>query len=587
MEPTPWQPPVVSVPTVEAPPPSRPGRSRAVVAGTVVGVVAVGLAGLFAVQRLGGGAAGGAASPEELGTGFLTSLESEDLLGVIDTLLPGERDSLGEPFVEMVSELRRLEVLSADADLGRLAGFDVEFTDERVDVDPTNVPDIANISLAADVAVTIDGSTLPLGSFIEDRLDDEQLTELRGSRSTETDRFEVELTAVENGGRWYFSIFHTVAELARADSGDPDIPDEGVVATGGDSPEAAVDLMLDAVESLDLTDLVAVLDPAEAAALQRYAPLFLDDGQNALDEVPLDWEVVEREFRVDGSGDERTVFIDAIGIEGDLDGSEFSVRFAEGCVELEADGESIEQCGTGADEGLDALADEAPELADFVDELRDAFADVEPIGLELRQRDGAWFVSPFATLTEAILTGMAALDAAELDSLVESGEGLLDDLGDVGDAVLGGGGDDVTESIDDGMTDDGMTDDGSASDDYFACYDEPIAADAAACFQQYVDLGDIDASYVPVALRYPECGIAELSWEYGYTELSDEEFTAVIEQAIPCFEAAVERGEITRWFLPYEILYLDCFEGRNWYAVYESEYNDRVNACIEATDVEG
>lgn len=595
---TPLEPAVVARAEQPAPPERR--RSKLVVAGAVAAVGALGLAGLFAVQRMSGESAGGAASADELGNDLMAAIEAEDVLGVIDTMLPGERDALGDPFVEMVGELQRLEVLSADTDLSKLLGLDVELTGETVQVRGTNVPDIVNVSLAADASITLDGATLPIGSFIEEQLPDDALTELRGTRLTETDQLELELTAVQDGDRWYFSLFHTLAELARTEAGDEPIPVEGVPASGADSPEAAVDRLLDAVEQLDLRGVIATLDPAEAAALQRYAPLFLDEAEAELAEVPLEWRVDVREFRVDGDGGERTVFVDAIGISGELEGAPFTVGFSDGCVRAEFDGDSFEECGTSADEELESLFAEAPAVEAFATTVEGAFADIEPIGIELRERDGAWFVSPFATVTEALLAAMRALDRDELDLLVTDGTAAAEEFFEV---FLGGFGlDDIgaleedfvfDEPVDEGSLDEGTVEEGTlepGSDDETAetawdeCYGEVLAADAAACFQRYVEAGEIDRVSVPASLLHPECGLAELSWEGGLYTASDAEFAATLEVAVPCFEALVAGGEIEEWMLPFEVLYAECFEGRNWYDEFDDDaYNERVDACIAAT----
>ena len=49
---------------------------------------------------------------------------------------------------------------------------------------------------------------------------------------------------------------------------------------GADTPEGAVQAIFDAVDDLDLEALIADLNPNEAGALQRYAPMFIDDAQN-------------------------------------------------------------------------------------------------------------------------------------------------------------------------------------------------------------------------------------------------------------------------------------------------------------------
>jgi hypothetical protein len=602
-----------------AAPPTEPSRKRSklVVAAAVAAVGALGVAGLFAVRQFSGQAVGGAETADELGFDLLAAIEAEDVLGVIDTMSPGERDTLGEPFVEMVAELQRLEILSVDTDLSRLIGLDVELTRETVRVQATNVPDIVNVSLEAQATVTLDGATLPLGDFIEDQLPEDALADLRATRETQTDELSIELTAVLEDDRWYFSVFHTIAELARADAGDDPIPADGVVAAGGDSPEAAVDRLLDSIEQLDLRGVIAILDPAEAAALQRYAPLFLDVAEAELAEVPLEWRIDVRDFRVEGSGAERTVFIDAIGVSGEAEGSTFSFGFDGECFRGELDGESFEECASSSDAELESLFEDAPAIEAFTVTLEEAFADIEPTGLELRQRDGAWFVSPLATGSEAFLAVFRALDRPELDAIVDDGTAAAEEFFDV---FLGGfdldfddgfgfddGFDDDgfdDDGFDDGFDDDGFDDDGfddgfdddGFDDDGFdddgsdetltvwdECYAETTASDAAACFDRYVATGEIDVLSVPATLLHPECGLAELTWEGGLYSATDEEFAAALEIAVPCFQALVDSGELEEWMVPFEVSYAECFEGRNWYTEFDDdEYNDRVDACMSA-----
>src|SRR5690606_32957592 len=131
---------------------------------------------------------------------------------------------------------------------------------------------------------------------------------------------------------------------------------------------------LDSVEELDLELLIQSLHPGDAAALQRYAPLFLDDAQAVLDEVPLEWRITTREFRVEGDGDSRTVFLDALGIEGSFDGEAFSVSIEGDCVKAEMAGESIEQCAddSAQNEVLDEILGELPAVEEFVAAVQEA-----------------------------------------------------------------------------------------------------------------------------------------------------------------------------------------------------------------------
>ena len=88
---------------------------------------------------------------------------------------------------------------------------------------------------------------------------------------------------------------------------------------------------------------------------------------------------------------------------------------------------------------------------------------------------------------------------------------------------------------------------------------------------------------MPISLSAPECGLTELLWSGDVYGLSDDEFTAVMSEAVPCFDALVADG-YDEWLVPYEVDKIDCFEGRNPYSVFDEEYDDRVFDCAFGFD---
>ena len=582
----------------------RPSRSKWLVGGAAVALLAVGAAGVFAVSGLRGASNGGAASPDELGLALLSALENEDVLGAVDVLIPGERDVFRDPLVDLVSELTRLEVLSPDATLTKIAGLDVVLENESVEVVPTNVDDIVNITLHASATATVDGKLLPVGDLITDNLDPDQLDELHSLDETDDEELELPVTAVLEDGRWYFSAFYTIAEAARKDAlPDTEIPPVGIGAVGGESPEAAFDQILNAVEALDVRAVIQSLNPGEAGALQRYAPLFLDDAESGLDEVRFHWTITDRTIRAEGSGDTRTIFLDGLAIEGEFDGSPFSFSFSDQCFTAGFQGTKIDQCAgdpVSFGDTEDLLAD-APELKDFIDTLGQALDDVEPTGIEMRKHEGEWFVSPTATYTEAMLNVLRALTRTELDDIIEKGRAASEVFFD---EVFGGlYGSDVSDGSYECAPDDdscGFTEyssgdlsfddafaveegSGAASVDYTECYSlfDPVAA--TECFSRYIAAGAIDQSYLPIELRFPECGY-QANWGGGVQSLPDAEFIAAAEAARPCLLDLVDHGLIEDWELPNEISHLECFEGRNWYNTFDDPaYDERYYACLEGS----
>ena len=73
-----------------------------------------------------------------------------------------------------------------------------------------------------------------------------------------------------------------------------------------------------------------------------------------------------------------------------------------------------------------------------------------------------------------------------------------------------------------------------------------------------------------------------MSWSGALYSMSDADFIATVEAARPCFLALVAGGQRSpTTSCPTEIAHLECFEGRNWYNVFDDpEYDERYYACV-------
>jgi hypothetical protein len=279
-------------------------------------------------------------------------------------------------------------------------------------------------------------------------------------------------------------------------------------------------------------------------------------------------------------------------------------------VRVDAVDEHFEQCNDDAATELTDLFDDSPAVERLLDTITEAFADLEATGLEMRRTDGEWYVSPTATVTEAFLALLRALDRSELDAIIELAPAAAEEFADVlfggmfgypGDLFEDYGDDYATEDYGDDYATE-YSDDSSVgaapepadggevavaepSDEYpteliDACYAEDDPDLAAVCFQSFVASGQLELWLVPIELRFPECGYTG-AWRGGHYQLPDAEFIAAAEAARPCFFDLVEQGVVDEYELPAEISSLECFEGRNWYTVYDDpDYDDRYFACL-------
>jgi hypothetical protein len=440
----PHEQPSASVPTVEVAPPKKKSKGKLI--GAVVGAVAVLGAGTFAVATIAGGSDGGADSPEKAVEKMFDSVGDLDVLGVMDSLLPGERDIMRDRAQRLVGNLRELGVLSEDADLGDVSGVEITLSDMQYDPVETNVDDITDVLVSGSIDASVDGEQLPIGDLIIDRFLDGEALDVNESDSGEFE--DMMLTTVEQDGRWYVSLAYTIAEYARTggnpDDGAFDIPaaDDAIALNGGDTPEGAINNLIDAVEGFDLEGIIGTLDPREVGALQRYAPEFIGDAADQFsdlqDDVTITFGDITYNVTRDGSSATVGLRIDAL-----------TVQFPEGTLEYRADGNCItitdaggepeEMCAgeLSTDPGdiaaqLEDLLPDDPELADAVTTLAEdaqaALDDLGPVGITVSEVDGKWYVSALGSIADSGLSVLDALDRTEL-------EDLIDDLEALGQAV--------------------------------------------------------------------------------------------------------------------------------------------------------
>ena len=324
--------------------------------------------------------------------------------------------------------------------------------------------------------------------------------------------------------------------------------------------------------------------------MQRYAPTFLDDAQAQLDEAVADEGVsvtiADPEYTVTGDGDTRSLTIDYFRVDVTADEATVTGEFEDGCWKATGDGEEINTCElTGDTPTLDEMFADSEPVKELLSTLQETFADYENPGFIVKQVDGQWYLSPFATSSEQLLAALRALDREEIDRIIEEAPDAFDEaVGEDGafdlDEALGT---EVTEETELAPSTTIESDEPSAPttvDPSGVCFTEPTGEEAGACFRELIDAGEVEASAAPIYVLYPECGLAEVYWSGEYTSLPDAEFVALVEETAPCFQELVRTGEITEGDLPLELSNPECLNGRNWFtAIEDQEFSDAVFEC--------
>ena len=113
------------------------------------------------------------------------------------------------------------------------------------------------------------------------------------------------------------------------------------------------------------------------------------------------------------------------------------------------------------------------------------------------------------------------------------------------------------------------------------CWETVDAIEASTCFQDVVLSGEASSFDAPAEMLHPECGVAEAYW--SQFNMTDVAFFELIDAARPCFLALVASGELNETDLPIEYTKPECYEGRNWWQVFDDpEYDQRFAECASS-----
>jgi hypothetical protein len=424
-------------------------RGRASIAAAALFVVG---GGAFTAGQLDAlsASSGGSKTPEAAVEAMLDSLSANDVLGVLDHLVPGEREVIKDATVDYVDELSRLGVLSDDLDLSGVPGFEFSYDGMTYDVEQANervwLVEITGgeITLGGNVA------ELPLGEMMFDRFDLDAIGPTETATidiAEEAGGEQIRVAVVEEDGQFYVSSFYTVAELAAASEGYS-LPSTPIAAAGAATPEEAARGVIDAAIALDVERLIELTPPDEMAALHDYGPILVELADEALAESDI-------ESQLDGW----TISVDALDFEEvEVTGGVklLPVRIAVSATnvdgsELEASASKVDAtCVDYSVTAREVRDDDSTEevsasgrrcAADIYDAFEGADVPIEvqriaermvgqlgQLGVATVQVDGLWYVSPTRSVTDVVLVALQGLEQGDIETLFDFVESSLSDL---------------------------------------------------------------------------------------------------------------------------------------------------------------
>jgi hypothetical protein len=399
--------------------PKRFGLGARLSLAAVAAVVLAG-AGAGASVALSGSTKNGAATPAAAVTAMLGALGDGDFLAVLDDLAPGERNAL-EPGLESIfSQLKRLDVLSSDANLANISGISVHFSGLQTVTDQLT-PEVAAVRVTGGTATsTVDPSQLPLSAWLQSLVG----IATSGKATTRTSPAggpgSGVVGTVEVGGSWYVSIGYSIALNALAGSPQGEAPPAtSLQAAGASSPEGAVQAIFTSLSNLDLSALLADLPPDEMAALYAYAPDWLPKAQAALNSVKgkVSTSFGNLSFSTKALGQGALVEVNP-GLTFSVVASGASITYANGCATENVLGSLRKVCQGANNPYLSKLLSALPPpVSAIVKRLSSAHPET---GFVTVEEGGRWFVSPTRTALQAVVAVMQELKSSDLHTIVDN-----------------------------------------------------------------------------------------------------------------------------------------------------------------------
>ena len=404
-----------------------PVSARGPAAATFLVVALAGSGGYAALSA--GTEPGGAESPEQAMELMLEAVAAGDYLAAAEYVVPTERKTLVGAGLHLADELARLELSADDLGLAAFRGFDLNIAAVEIRREtPRN--GVAHLFLESGVVTaSIDGADLVFGPIVGEQVLADFFTFADGD-VTAIQPASMPIVAVEREGRWYLSLWYTVAENVRLNR-NLALPDlaRRPAAIGGETPEDAVLGLLDEVVRLDVRRMIGMLDPVEASALYDYSPLFLDEVVtsanellNSLGDEGWSWAFEDLVLSSSVDGDDARVAIESVdfaassdaGSSLDLEIRADHLRFVLDSADFWGDpysvvGETVGDCliVTYKDPVLSQTKETCAELLGDQRQLTDSPRQPSGLSLNLHRVDGRWFISPTATLANAVVDMLA------------------------------------------------------------------------------------------------------------------------------------------------------------------------------------
>jgi len=372
----------------------------------------------------------GQASPQASVTALFNTLSNSDPIGLADQLDPAEAALFTDLNTDIITELKRLEVLSPAASTDSMTGTTITVSGLTMDGTDETINDHLRIVKLTGGTVTVasDPSAIPLSESFKQAFGDE-IDQAQPQSQTvniadavkDNDGEPIRVATVKRGDQWYVSLFYTIADNAVHEAGLAN-PTSSIDPDGQASASDAVNKFIERSSKGDLAGVIALLPPDEMGVLHDYGQVIVDQADAG------DLSTSAQDLGL--------TFSDVAWEESDVTGGKkLSVK----SMTVTADGQTVTIRRDAAKGSLTVKLPDQPEVtldAETIDTyLEDAIGstDLDPQALDIIKRefkqviglgivtvevDGKWYVSPIRSVSDIFVSLLKGLEPGDVDYLI-------------------------------------------------------------------------------------------------------------------------------------------------------------------------
>ncbi len=388
----------------------------------------------FAIKDRNTSTASGQKSPQESVTALFNTLSNSDPIGLADQLDPAEASLFTDLNSDVLTELKRLDVLSSKASADSLTGTTISVSGLTFDGADETINDNLRIVKLTGGTITVasDPNNVPLSDKIKsafgdtiDQAQPQSQTVNIADAVAKNDGKPIRVATVKRGDQWYVSLFYSIADNATHAAGLPNPTAADYIApVGSASPEDAVNALIKQAQAGSVEGVIGVLPPDEAGALHDYGKLLAKQaGADSLgtDMTSLGVSIDNVSWDVSDVTHGKKVSIKSMSLTAQGQTVTLTRDPAAGSLKLQVPNQpEVVLDESTIDSYLsDSLGSSASSLdPQLLQIIRREFKQIIGVGIVTVQVDGQWYVSPTRSVSDIFLSLLKGLEPGDVDYLI-------------------------------------------------------------------------------------------------------------------------------------------------------------------------